>query len=330
MPNISSLSLTADPQGRIFIPETDGYLAAVDGETGKPLWKIETGADLSSAPIAFDTRVATFSQTATDAGKTLVIQGLSSDTGITIWRRSFMIKTDSFILRDSRNIYLASDEGIISALNGASGEALWEKKIAAKLKHPPLIRDNSLFAFTEENSLLEFSTALGNGMNSAQVNIPGGAKLLALSESQALFSNETGTIFCVRLSDKKVIWGGRAGAEIVTATLQPNGWIVASNDNFVYLFDAKNGKRRWKRRLPGRPFEYLIFQNGFGVAVQNNGTSAEIIDLKNGKLRNSLIGVEDDNFVSSPLAVGDKIILASQKGISSFSAGDCTQKKSGD
>src|SRR5450759_2760207 len=39
--------------GLVFAGDADGYLVALDSKTGKALWKVQTGAEIATAPMTY-------------------------------------------------------------------------------------------------------------------------------------------------------------------------------------------------------------------------------------------------------------------------------------
>jgi glucose dehydrogenase len=54
--------LMATGGGLIFMGDTDGYLIALDANTGKVLWHFQTGAEIKAPPIGYSLRGRQLSQ----------------------------------------------------------------------------------------------------------------------------------------------------------------------------------------------------------------------------------------------------------------------------
>lgn len=96
--------------GRLYLPHSEGILNAVDTETGKSLWKFDTGHDkLRSTPLIVGDTVLIGASNG-------ILYGLDSDTGYEKWRfpTGGEIRTAPVFANDT--LYLASGDGILYAI----------------------------------------------------------------------------------------------------------------------------------------------------------------------------------------------------------------------
>ena len=122
------------------------------------------------------------------------------------------------------------------------------------------------------------------------------------------------------------MWNGRTGAEIKEITETSNGFIISSNDNYVYLFSKQNGRRIWKRKLAGRLASAFSPLSGIGVYATLNGEIASFIDGTDGKIVNQITLEDDTFFISRPLLLKNLVAFPTNLGIFAYDTNGCAPR----
>jgi outer membrane protein assembly factor BamB len=96
------------------------------------------------------------------------------------------------------------------------------------------------------------------------------------------------------------------------------GLVVTSLDNFVYCLSFKNGKRRWKYRLDGRPAAEPLLEGTSVFLLDSSGAQGVVLDLKTGKPVNRLILGPQFEPNGNPVLVKDRLILPTRQWLVAF------------
>jgi outer membrane protein assembly factor BamB len=103
---------------KVFVADTRGNIAALNAETGKDIWRVDSDLSITGGPGADETLV----MVGTSEGEVL---SLATDVGTEIWRS----RVSSEILsspRESDNVVVVRTiDGKIFALDAITGERLW-------------------------------------------------------------------------------------------------------------------------------------------------------------------------------------------------------------
>ena len=93
--------------------------------------------------------------------------------------------------------------------------------------------------------------------------------------------------------------------------------LVASLDNFVYKYTL-NGRRLWKRRLPGRISSQPLMAGAEALFTPLSSPAGVVLELRDGRPVNSLLLGEEITTSASPIAVGDAVLLTVDSGLVAF------------
>ena len=177
-----------------------------------------------------------------------LLVALYRETGILAWIRPY--HTTAPLVIGGSSLFFVGD-GVISALDAASGSALWSAPIDAPLSSPVVWDSGWLFALTQKGDLLAFRAVDGMlvwtrslGAASVHAPVPGGANTLYLSLSD-------GRIVALAIENGAVQWERQ-----LTGTLSPpaagsDRVFVGSTNNFLYALDEETGREEWKWRNGG-------------------------------------------------------------------------------
>jgi outer membrane protein assembly factor BamB len=93
--------------------------------------------------------------------------------------------------------------------------------------------------------------------------------------------------------------------------------LVASLDNFVYLFNPK-GAKLWKKQLPGRLSSQPLTLEDAALFMPLSSSFAIVLGLRDGKQVNTLPTGEEITSSASPIVVGDAVIVTTEHGLLAF------------
>ncbi len=322
--NIPAIS---GPKGFLYIAASDGAVTAVDSATGKQAWRTALGGEIEAMKLAENGRIIVITrQEGEQKDKiSLFINALSDESGVTAWRKELEFSDKFYLLTKASSIFLIREDGGISALNAANGDALWRSPSGGKFTAAPVLFDKGLIAGAAEKKLLEISFENGK----VAQNLPAQTELtgpMAVANDLIIYSDQVGNIFAARLATGEVLWKARAGAEVSDISLTDQGILVSSNDNFAYMLSVTRGDRKWKRKFSGRLMGKPVLRDGYGMFVTAAGSEAVILNLSSGKFVNNVFLPGEGYFTGASAGVLDGFALSTSRGTLFYSPNSCQKK----
>ena len=110
--------IPAVDDGRLFVADRDGRVAAMDALTGKELWEVETGAQISSGPGVGNDVLLLGSSDAE-------VIALSAEDGSQLWKAEVSSEVLAVPQVDIDKVIVQSADGNIVGLTLDGGEQLW-------------------------------------------------------------------------------------------------------------------------------------------------------------------------------------------------------------
>jgi outer membrane protein assembly factor BamB len=325
----------------IVIPNANGKLVKLDLLNGNFIWRSDLGGEIH-LPMVIDEKkiyVVTSSsktinnpveipasQTAKIENKetsnqvTTVLRAINIQSGLTTWQ--YELPHQDLISFDSVQNYLilAFRQGHILSLNKETGGVVWHKYYESGLAVPFSVFNDQIFIVDKKNQLFSFST---NGEVLKKIVVlpatPIGKCLI--SNNFIWFSDRFGTVYAFRQSDGKLLWYSRTGGEIKSIALASNSLLAASQDNHVYAFSPKKGKKQWKLKLTSRPLDILILDERNVLISTFSSNKLVLVDVTSGKIFNQIFMPPDEYPISNPLLTSqNSIVISTLTGIKSFSS----------
>ncbi len=317
-----TINLTPATDGeRIYLPLASGLLVALRASDGQLLWKADLGGELSSSPIADEQGVYVASETVGE-GKpghaSGALRALGQEGGITLWMRTLPMPFRGSLVANDVNLFGGSIDGRVYAIRKKTGDVSWIMQHSAPFTSHPTIFGSDLYAGSTDGTLFSLSQTTGkvNWRYRTRGAINGRAVVV---RGIVYFGSADGFVYAVREVDGRLRWRRRTGAGVQTVASAQGGLLVASLDNFVYLLSFSNGDRLWKRQLAGRlAAEPLTTSDGVLFTPLSSSTGV-VLDLRDGKLLNSLPIGEDNSLAASPIAAGKVLFVTTRHGLLAFS-----------
>lgn len=216
----------------VYFGGGDGFIYAVDAETGRVLWKYEVRNPRVSRPTVKDGRL--FITTTDDS-----VYALDAGTGKWLWhyrRKSSPVATTRNAAQpviDEREVLTGMSDGFLIALSLDDGQLKWERKIHQGTK----------FTDVDASPVLD------------------GDRLYVPSYD--------GGLYCLKRKGGEVIWRFDSGGAH-EVTLEGDVIYLPSSDGYVYALQKSQGKLLWKFELDrGTPTtlipteRHLIFGSSF-------------------------------------------------------------------
>jgi eukaryotic-like serine/threonine-protein kinase len=284
--------------GVVYVGSLDGFLYAVDQQTGAPKWKRRTGGPITSSPAVADGRVYF---NCNDGN----FYALKSDTGTVQWRfktggeRRFQapgihgtrpkgqMMPDPFDIFtsspavDQGRVYFGSGDGNVYALDAATGALRWKFATKDVVHASPAVARGTVFVGSWDSYLYALDAATGaQKWRFKSGEDPTDHNQIGFQSSPAV----VGDIVYVGCRDAHLYAIDATTGQKKWAISTYGSWVnttPAVRDGFVYfatvdsqLFqaaDAKTGKVRFKHRAKLGMFSSPALAGGRVYIGANNG-----------------------------------------------------------
>lgn len=318
---ISGNGIASDNETAIALPILKTSVIALDTTTGQNLWLrdvsgLTSNLSTNSKNIVLLREVESTNKIKTYGTSSLLFEEFDFDTGLDFYNESIPVSVQSpYITFYENAIYVIGSNGIALEFNNQTKQ--FEKIFAADVRFSTeLSSDGENFAIGTTNKTIIFAEKQAPLKQFPLGFVPTSLKV---RHSTIFVGDERGKISALATRFGEIKWTNTVGGKITSLNVIPKGILVTSNDNYIYLFDAVNGEKLWKRRLSGRVIGNALISNEIGAFQSYSSNEAVIIDLENGKVLNRVIPDGSEYLIAKPLKVKNYLILFTETGVYSYS-----------
>ncbi len=259
-------------------------------------------------------------------GRSLTAVNLVS--GLTGWTKPISGEGEVFLYGFGDFFIGVYQSGVVNLISFENGKLLREIDLKQGISAAGY-SDGVLALGTLDKKLHFFSVPGSEFINLISVEeIP--VKIFVADGKNVLWADKRGVLRRLDLVQKKTIWKRRFGGEISSIVNSPNGVLVSSLDNFVYLFDIDSGKIKWKRRFSGRIVEEPVVAREFAAVFAYGDLSSFVMSLETGEVVDILTLSDGNYFTGKPVFAGDLMIFPTLNALVAFGVGDCRANKKTD
>jgi outer membrane protein assembly factor BamB len=330
----SGLSLNLTPAfdaERIYVPLAGGILVALRAKDGQLYWRSEIGGELSASPAADNDQVYVASETGSTqtvpSRPTGVLRALGREGGVTQWMTPLVMPLRGSLTLSGNKIFAGGSDGRIYAFDKQTGGVYWSIPHGAPFNCQPAAKDGRVYFGSEDGNLLAVEEPTGKLI--WRFRTKGWVRgAIAVIGSAVYFGSGDGYVYAVNSGNGRLLWRKRTGAGVQAVMPAAESLLVASLDNFVYLFHL-NGARLWKRQMPGRISAQPLAIEDAALFTPLSSSAGVVLALRDGRQVNSLPTGEEITTSASPVSVGDVVFLTTVHGLLAFAQPkDSTASKS--
>ena len=271
--------LTAD-YNKVFIGTEDGYLYALDAETGDGLWRSSVGGEILAAPVADENMILV----TTSSGK---LVALDADSGEQNW--SYESDVPALSLRGVSSPAASGGGAITGTASGKvavilmeNGQVAWEQMVATPK------------GATELDRMVDID---------AQPKVVGGF-LYVISYN--------GTLASLELRTGRVIWKREYGSYRQMA-IEGNSIFVVDTKSHIYALDRRTGTELWSNTSldyrnvtePSPLGSYIVVADKYGYVHWLKQENGDVVSRKE---------LDDSGFYSPSVVVDRTVFLQSRDG----------------
>ncbi len=229
-------------QGRVYVPVRDGWLMALDRETGVSAWTRQI--DTSSPPVVGNDAVYVVT--------TSMIHALDPATGED---RAAWAQTEPLAVPMTWHdgwLVTAQESGSISARQERAGQLVgWSRDLGSKARHPAVAGDSAWFVSLEDGRVVALARA--DGATLWEVKLPGLLSEPAIAPDRVLIGSTDNFFYTLDADTGELKWKWRGGGDVIGAAFDDDRLFFTSLDNIIRSVNAGNGNQRWKKETGTRP-----------------------------------------------------------------------------
>ncbi len=196
---------------KIFITDTNGWLRAIDGQTGQELWKFATGGKVYSTPAVSAKGIVVFAST------DQFIYGIDGNSGKLLWKLACDKPNVACPVIAGNKAYIGGSDGHFRCIDIETGSVVWDfDEVKGFVVTKPLFYNNTLYFGCWNNDFYALDAQTG--------------KLTWKWNNGA--SN--------RMFSPAACWPVAANGRI----------FIVAPDRYMTVFDAATGKVIWREKNP--------------------------------------------------------------------------------
>jgi outer membrane protein assembly factor BamB len=239
--------------GMVYELNKDGYLYAVDVDTGDLVWKYKGPGPLifPGSPSVADGKVyATTGQTASYTGQESESEFACLDayTGRVIWT----LPIEAFAPRESvaiayGNLYLIPGD-VTTSVDVESGEeyATFNQAWAVSTKSWPVFRHDSAHTASGQSAPVNLALRWNFTTNGAVISSP------SIADGKVYVGSYDKNLYCLDSRTGSFIWKFATNDSIKSSPAIADGRVyLGPDDGYVYCLDASNGSLLWSAEAGG-------------------------------------------------------------------------------
>lgn len=312
--------VTAD--GRLFTADADGRVVALDPETGRTTWSINTKAPLTSGP---------------SVGEGIVVVGtadaqviaLNEQTGAIIWR----VKAPNQILAAPQisqgRIIITTINGKLCALSAQNGQQIWmydhgAPTMVVRGGSLPQVADNKVIVGFSDGKLAAFDLGDGHIIWQQTIAMPqGGSQVEQMVDIVADPVIVSGTIYVatyqgkiasVSLQTGQINWMQNISSYTGLA-LGPQQVFITDATSNVWAFARNSGQLLWVRsELANRKLSAPAVMNDT-VAVGDGEGYLHWLSQTDGHVVARTLVSDKKAILAAPVVIGNTTYVVTQNGL---------------
>ncbi len=317
-PDLQRLKPAID-NGVLYVANTDGALFAVEADTGKQVWKLETGLAVSAGPGVAESLLAL----GTAEGQLVVFD---TDNGEELWRKDLSSEILAVPAIGSGVVVVHTGDGKLFGLDASNGEQLWlyDHKVPVltlRGSSSPVISGGSVFCGLAGGKMISLSLDSGIIEWESHITVPTGRsdleRMVDVDADPLLYS---GTVYGGAYQGDVAALGEGSGKEFwkrkisVYNNMAVNWQQLAVTDaqGFVWSLDPDSGSARWRQKaLMNRGLSAPALQGDYTVVGDFEGYLHWLSSEDGAMAARQRVG---DAIVAAPLVVDDVLYVLASDG----------------
>lgn len=239
---------------RVYLVDAKGGLYAVDGDTGKTIWKVALDAAIIGGVGAGDGKI----MVTTDDGLLLVHSALD---GAFLWMFNLNAESLSPAQANSELVLVQSIDGVLRGLSASTGEQAWSYKadlpaLTLRGESTPILLDKAVFAGFANGKVVAIDPKSGNVAWEQRVALPQGKTelervvdvdgQLVLDAGKIYATSYQGRLVVLQASNGRTLWS-KDLSSYRSVTDGGNALIAVDDQGHILAFDKNTGLELWRQ-----------------------------------------------------------------------------------
>lgn len=301
-------STAAIQDGTVYVGSLDGYLYAVDFDTGKLKWKAKASSGIKASPTVYKGAVYFGDEYG-------YFRAVNAANGDSLWR----FETEGEII-SSANFYegrvlFGSYDNSLYCLSAQDGELLWRLESEGYIHGTPAIVDGKVFTTGCDGFFRALDIATGKEVEKVSLGDYVAASPAILNK-QAFFGTFGNKVICLNLQNSEVKWRyehpKRKFPFYSSAAVTPDLVVVGGRDKMLHALDAGTGQARWTFSTRAKIESSPVIVGGRVIFASASG-KIYILDINTGK---ALWEYDSGaSIVASPSYAHDRFVIGNDDGV---------------
>lgn len=305
----------------LFISQLNGDLLSIDMHDGSYRWKAQIGGIITSATVADEQAVyvasASNSPAALAAYPLGSLRRISSESGVTVWVRSFDAPICDGIMSNNSAIFGSTSDGHLFSVEKKTGDILWNTSLSPIICSRLILSNNRLLYATTTGNIASIDPKTGKQLKNYRTRSVA-ANSFSVRGSDLYWGTDD---YYVNAWDQRLDiskWRVYIGSKIQSITPTNKGLLVIAMDNSVYMFSYRNGSKVWKRLLTERTAALPLTKGDTVLIAALLGGECIVLALSNGERINLLSLGDGNNISASPFIYHDLLFITTHQRIFAF------------
>ncbi len=226
--------------GRAYVACEDGFLYCLELGTGRPVWRHDAGASITSMPAVYEKGI----MLATSDGR---VQSLSPE-GKLAWEAEVGDAVSSTPVPAGGRVFFGSEDGFLYCLNASNGDRRWSYRAEGPVQVSPCVYGKQVLGVSYEGDLVALEADSGRLVWTFQSH--GIPVTCPAADDERVFLATEFEAFCLDAQSGKLLWKYATGPTVISnLALRGNQVIlVIGGEGLVSStlnLDARTGDRLW-------------------------------------------------------------------------------------
>jgi len=318
----------AEDAGVLYAASRDGDVRALDPDSGRTRWKIDTKEELAAGPAA----AGGFVVVGTSSG---IVIALEASDGRERWRAQMSGEVLAAPLVAGNRVVVRTVDGRLHSLDATDGKEVWTvedlvPRLTLRGTSPPVRAGETVICGFDSGRVIAVSLASGDTLWQAQVSTPRGrSELERLADIDAAVRVAGDEVYAIgyqgRIAmialDSGQVWWTRDMSSYRDIGLDDDQLYVATSEGGVLALRRRDGSTVWQQPgLMRRGLSAPVLHGG-AVVVGDFDGYLHWMDRGTGRFV-ARVRAGGDRIASAPIVSGDRLFVIDDGGeVAAFVAG---------
>ena len=228
----------------IYLPSADGALYAIDMNTGRLQWHVNTGGAILSTPLVVADEVYC-------TGVDGYLHSIYAGDGSVNWKFQSACPVVTAPVANNDCVFIAAMDGSVKAFSKADGKVVWTYRSDGGIVSNPQIVDNTLFVAGKDKALHAIDTEQGQLKWRAEGSAAFLSSVLASTDSVYCASVD-GKVFAYEIETGNPVWKFETNSSFLCrGNLEFTSLNYCTKNGGVHSIDKFKGTLLWQANAGG-------------------------------------------------------------------------------